>query len=356
MKHVLKEMFGELTPFGKFWLYIGLATLGAAAAMSFDFGWTVSWKHALFLALLSIITAFAPEAAYRQFTEGRKGAGIAVAVVCAPLFLIEFYSHAGYTAGQRGVNMGEARVQNATYTGTQNAVSEDEESLQKAKTSLEQLKLAFPWAATVTADSLRAQIPAIDEKLRQEEQRGGCGPKCLAIKAEKADIESRIATAEERNNITSRISELEKRLGERRTTAATTEFKHSSVDYMNGFLASAVATVTGQEQATTKLEKKADLSANVGMALAGTGLPGLAIFIAGLYRVKRRTAQSGADFAAAAEPVTASNFVGESSALIRPAREMQHAPHQNVNVSARTKTIADLRRSLQAIGGTAQAA
>lgn len=288
MKHVIKEMFGELTPFGKFWLYIGLATLGAAAAMSFDFGWTVSWKHALFLALLSIITAFAPEAAYRQFTEGRKGAATAIAVVCAPLFLIEFYSHAGYTAGQRGVNMGEARVQNATYTGSQKAVSEDEAALEREQSALSQLKLAHPWAATVTAASLRAEVPAMDEALRQEERRGGCGPKCLALKQKKAELEGRIATAEAHNGIAIRIANLEKRLGERRTTAATTEYKHSSVDYMNGFLARAVALVGGQEEASSGLEKRADLSANVAMALAGTGLPGLAIFIAGLYRTRRR--------------------------------------------------------------------
>lgn len=298
MKHVIKEMFGELTPFGKFWLYIGLATLGAAAAMSFDFGWTVSWKHAMFLALLSIITAFAPEASYRQFSEGRKGAAIAIAVVCAPLFLIEFYSHAGYTAGQRGVNMGEAKVQNATYTGSQKAVSEDEAALKREQETLAQLRLANPWATTVTADSLRAQLEPIEVAMKREANNCGkrkCsrpdegkGPAWQILAKQKADLEGRIAIAEQNNGIAIRIADLEKRLGERRTVAATTEYKHSSVDYMNGFLARAVALVRGDDEASKGLEQRADLSANVAMALAGTGLPGLAIFIAGLYRTRRR--------------------------------------------------------------------
>ena len=33
--HLFRSIYGELDPFGRFWLYVGLAALAAAAAMSF---------------------------------------------------------------------------------------------------------------------------------------------------------------------------------------------------------------------------------------------------------------------------------------------------------------------------------
>ena len=48
-----QEMFGELSAWGRFWLYLGLITLVWAAAMSYSFGAEISLKHAMFLMCLS---------------------------------------------------------------------------------------------------------------------------------------------------------------------------------------------------------------------------------------------------------------------------------------------------------------
>lgn len=285
MKSIIREMFGELSAWGKFWLYIGLATLIAAAAMSWSFGSEVSVKHAVFLALLSVITAFAPETAYRMWKRGDKGVALTICAVCTPLFLIEFYSHAGYTAGLRGENISTARVQNASYTDARSAIDEDKDALAKAKADLDRLRSANPWAATVTADALRAQIPAIDEAIKQEAARVKCGSKCLALKEKKAKIESQIAIAEESNGFALRISELEKRLADRRDTGKKTAFVQSAVVEQNLFLAKAVALVRdGSLQPDAKLQEGAQQSVNLAMAIAGTGLPAFALFLAGLYR------------------------------------------------------------------------
>lgn len=285
VRTILREMFGELSPWGKFWLYLGLATLAAAAAMSWSFGASVSLKHAVFLSLLSIITAFAPETAYRMWQSHKRGVAVAIACICAPLFAIEFYSHAGYTAGLRGENVGTARVQNATYTQAQDAITEDKAALAKARSDLELLRKTNPWAATVTADALRADLPAIEEAITQEARRVRCGTKCLALKEKKAAIEAKIAIAEEANGTALRIAELEKRLASRRDTGKKTAYAQSAVVEQNLFLAKAIALVRdGSLQPDAKLEEGAQQSVNLAMAVAGTGLPAFALFLAGLFR------------------------------------------------------------------------
>ncbi len=285
MKHVIKEMFGELSAFGKFWLYVGLLTLVAAALMSFDFGWSVSWKHALFLALLSVITAFAPEAAYRQWQRGLKGPAFAIIAVCAPLFAIEFYSHAGYTAGLRGHNITDAKVQNVKYSMAGDEVADNRASLKMWTERLQKLEGEHAWAATVTADALRAQLASANLAIEQESKRGGCGPKCLARTKERDDIATKIALAEEKADLTKKIEATQRILAERREKAATTEFKHSAVDHQNQFLAKAVALVSsGSLEPSELLTEGAQQSVNLAMAIAGTGLPAFALFIAGLYR------------------------------------------------------------------------
>jgi hypothetical protein len=285
MKHVIKEMFGELSAFGKFWLYVGLLTLIAAALMSFDFGWSVSWKHALFLALLSVITAFAPEAAYRQWQRGMKGPAFAIIAVCAPLFAIEFYSHAGYTAGLRGHNIQDAKVQNVKYSMAGDEVADNRASLKMWTDRLSKLEAEHAWSATVTAEALRAQLASANLAIEQEAKRGGCGSKCLARTKERDDIASKIALAEEKADLTKKIEATKRVLAERRDKAAATEFKHSAVDHQNQFLAKAVALVSaGSLEPSELMAEGAQQSVNLAMAIAGTGLPAFALFIAGLYR------------------------------------------------------------------------
>ena len=285
MKAIVREMFGELSLWGKFWLTIGLGTLAAAAAMSWDFGSSVSFKHALFLALLSIVTAFAPEAAYRQGKLGAKGPAIAIAIICAPMFIIEFYSHAGFTAGLRGHNITDAKVANVKYAGAQEAVTEDKTNLEMWRKRLTALESEHAWSASVTAEALRAQLASANLAIEQEAKRGGCGPKCLARTKERDDLATKIALAEEKADLTKKIEATKAVLAKARDKADVTEYKHSSVDHQNQFLAKAVALIgSGSLEPSDLTSEAAQQSVNLAMAIAGTGLPAFALFIAGLYR------------------------------------------------------------------------
>lgn len=293
MPKMLKEMFGEMTAWGRFWLYLGLITLAVAAAMSFDFGWSISGKHAIFLMCLSAIAAFGPEAAYSQWVEGRKAISIILAAICLPLLGIEFYTHAGYTAGLRGTNIETATVQNTKYAGAQEAVTEDKTNLELWKKQLASLLEQDAWTATVKADGLRGELATIKDRIEAEKkgQRGrkaGCGKECEALQNQASDIEKRIAKVEQREDLAKRIEATQRILDGKRDTAAKTEFKSSAVSHQNEFLSKTLALFKdGSLKPTEIMNESAQQSVNLAMAFAGTGLPALALFIAGLYRVRQ---------------------------------------------------------------------
>lgn len=334
MRAIFRDIFASLDAFGKFWLGLGLVSLAAAAAMSFDFGWGVSLKHAIFLATLSIVAAFGPMAAEMLWSRKRRGASIATAAICLPLLAIEFYSHAGYTAGLRGSNIETAHVQNARWEGAQKAATEDETNVALWRKQLATLMEANAWAGTVKADGLRAQLATHDEAIRQEERRGGCGPKCLALKQAKAAVEERIAIAEQAGDLTARIEATQRILDRKRETAATTEHKSSAVDHQNQFLTKVVALVAnGGTEATPLQRASAEQSVNLAMAIAGTGLPAFALFLAGLFRRKDDDN----------EPPTATAHVGTVNVAPVAAPERPAATVHTMKPVLRTSTIAQLR-------------
>lgn len=326
MRKLFSDIFNDLDPFGRFWLVLGLGSLGAASLMSFDFGWGVSAKHAIFLAILSVVAAFGPMASEMLWGKGRKGAAVATALICVPLLGIEFYSHAGFTAGLRGSNIEQATVQNTRYDSAQQAVTEDEANVKLWREQLAALLAQNAWAATVTADGLRAQIASAQKAIDLEAARGGCKSKCLERMKEKAEIERQIATAEQKSDLTARIEATQRILDKKRETASTTEHKSSAVDHQNKFLVRTVALfVNGSTSASDLQAMGAEQSVNLAMALAGTGLPAFALFMAGLFRNSR-------DDRDEAPPTSAS------------VSKTQPMPETSIPVQVlKTRTIAQLR-------------
>lgn len=290
---LFRDIFNDLDAFGRFWLVLGLGALAAAAAMSFDFGWGVSAKHAIFLAVLTVVAAFGPMAAEMLFSKGRRGPAIATALICIPLLGIEFYSHAGYTAGLRGNNIETASVQNARYDGAQNAVTEDETNIKLWREQLATLMAQNAWAATVKADGLRSQVEVAQKEIDLEAARGGCKSKCALRMKEKADLEQRIATIEQASDLSARIEATQRTIDKKRVAAASTAHVSSAVVHQNESLAKWVALVANGDVKASDLQKAASQeSANLAMAIAGTGLPAFALFLAGLFRISRRDDES----------------------------------------------------------------
>lgn len=213
----------------KILLYLGATMIAVGCLMTFMFGLSMSPLHAVGLAGLTIAAGVMWGPIDEIDGNGwRKMAGF-LRVVGVFFIVAELFSHLGYTVGNRIQDVEQTGVQNASYTSVQKSIAEDEGALVAARKERDDLKEANPWVGTVSADALRAQIPAMDEAVRQEERRGGCGPKCLALKEKKAAVEAKIATAENGNGVAIRIAALEKRLEGRRSKGEATEFKSSFV-------------------------------------------------------------------------------------------------------------------------------
>jgi hypothetical protein len=333
-ENFVTAMMGDLNATGRVWARVGVVVLIVAAAMSWGFGADVSWKHGAFLACLTFVAAFGPEAAHRAWTDGKPASAIAIAVLCAPLLAIEFYSHAGYTAGLRGHNIETTGVANVRYDQRQDEVKEGKASLVLWEKRLAELEAANAWSATVTAEALRAQLASATLAIEQEAARGGCKAKCLARTKERDDLASKIAIAEERSTLSKQIEATKAVLAKARDVAAVTEHKSSPVVHQNQFLAKAVTLVGfGSLEPTPHITAAAEQSANLAMAVAGTGLPAFCLFIAGLYRRKE---DHQADIA---PPVTVTPAPIVSHAMI------QHEPARPTVIHTR-ETIKDatLRR------------
>lgn len=316
---LFRDLFSDLDEFGRFWLALGLVSLAAAAAMSCSFGWDVSVKHALFLAVLSVVAAFGPMAAEMLWSRGRKGPAIATALICVPLLGIEFFSHAGFTAGLRGSNIETATVQNTKWDGAQSAVTEDESNVRLWREQLATLLAQNAWAGTVKADGLRAQLAVAQKEIELEAARGGCKSKCALRMKEKADLEQRIATVEQASDLSARIEATQRILDGKRERAATTEHASSAVDHQNKFLIKSVALfVNGSTEASDIQAMGAEQSVNLAMAIAGTGLPAFALFLAGLFRVSRRRDDDPSAPAIATSPVQSETRVAQAETAPAP--------------------------------------
>ena len=94
-----------------------------------------------------------------------------------------------------------------------------------------------------------------------------------------------IATAEQAADLSKRIEATQRILDKKREVASATGHVSSPVEHQQRFLSKAVAIFgSGSLKPTDFQDAGAEQSVNLAMALAGTGLPAMALFIAGLYR------------------------------------------------------------------------
>jgi hypothetical protein len=217
-------------------LWLGLTALAVAAVMSFLYGLSMSFSHAVCLGLLTLAGSIIfPYAGHLQSAGSRKAA---LFFTVGALFLsVEFFSHVGYSVGQRVMNAEETGVQNTNYKLAQDSVGDEKELIASMKKRLADMQAQNAWATSVTADALRAQIAPMELAIAQETARGGCGPKCLKLTREKGDLEAKIATTEQIETLTGQIAATQRVLDKKAEKATTTEFKSSAVVAQTNFVA-----------------------------------------------------------------------------------------------------------------------
>jgi ABC-type multidrug transport system fused ATPase/permease subunit len=241
MLSALKHQYDELNPFGRFFFVLGLFSLFVAAAMTFKFGWSMSVLHALGLGVLSIVASFLPEAAYRMKEEGHAGLAVVLALLATPLLAVEYFSHVGYTVGQRVGNVQQTGVHNTKFEDTRASLEADRESVSLWKKQLADLTAQAPWAPTIKAEALRGELDAMAKAVELEEQRGGCKRKCQALMVKKAEVEKKIGTVEQAEDLARRIEATQRIIDGKTEKAATATFESSPVVNQTAFVAKMIA-------------------------------------------------------------------------------------------------------------------
>ncbi|MFZ4072101.1 MAG: hypothetical protein ACOYJ6_18650 [Caulobacterales bacterium] len=196
----------------------------------------MSWLHGVALALTTIACAFmfpAIEFVKRMgMTWGARG----LTVVACGFFALELFGHLGYTVSKRTHSTDAAVVQTAAYDARQDQLASNKANLAEWRAHLAALKSQNAWAASVSADGLRAQIEAANKGIELEEQRGGCKAKCLGLMKQKGDLENRIAIAEKVDDLTRRIEATQRIIDKATDVAITTEKGFSPVKAQTDFV------------------------------------------------------------------------------------------------------------------------
>lgn len=223
---------------------IGGGLTVVSALMTGVFGWSMGSNVVMSLILAGglMCATFASAyvwpfvaSAYQSRQWGTFAFLAAFAVLCTGT---DLSTNFGSIAWQRSADVDAATKQDVVHDERGEALKEGKTNLALWQKQLAALEAANAWAPTVTATALRAELPAMDEAVRQEEKRGGCGPKCLALKEKKASIESRIAIAEERTSLRDKIEATKRVVDGAREVAVTTKKGESATRDMNLNLAS----------------------------------------------------------------------------------------------------------------------
>lgn len=247
MRRAVRNIFAAYTGPGRFWLSLGIVALIVDAAISYQYGVSLTTLHGLGFALVAIFFALLPDAAYSEIEAKRIASGAVMAALCVPLGMVAFYSHLGYGAGVRLGDMQQTGVQNVRYDDAREKVADNKRNVALWTTQLDELRAAAPWVATVSANGLRAQLAPMQKDIELETRRGGCGPKCQKLMKSKADIEERIGKAEQRANLEKQIAATQKLVDEYREAAAKTDFKSSAVVNQNNVAAQLWLAMTGAD-------------------------------------------------------------------------------------------------------------
>jgi hypothetical protein len=237
-------MSDHLTPLRIQFRRVGLVLTVVSAVLTAAFGWTLG-SNLIMAALLALglaVATFASAYVWPFVADAwQRKAWISASIMTAFGILVtttDVTTNFGAVSWQRTTEIQTAAVQNIKFDDRRDAVQEGRASLEMWTKRLTALEAEHAWAATVTAEALRAQLASANLAIEQEAKRGGCGPKCLARTKERDDIATRIALAEEKADLTKKIEATKRVLAERRDVAAETKKAESAGLLQNTALAS----------------------------------------------------------------------------------------------------------------------
>lgn len=221
----------------------GTALALTSLLLTVQFGLTISVGIAAALATVSIMASYI----WAIATEVHRNAGngflanvvkIGAVVVAVGVTSIDAITNSSTTGTHRVTDVHTASVQTTNSTNVSQALADARRNLAMQERRLRELTSANRWNAAVTAVELRSRLETANEAVRQEERRGGCGPKCLALKATRDGIAADLGRIEEHNRTVGMIEATRQSITQLAARVAETPPAVSSVDTQNKKLAS----------------------------------------------------------------------------------------------------------------------
>lgn len=290
LKAPLQYWYAGYSSIGKFWLTLGIAALIVDAAISYQYGVTLTRLHGFGFALVAIFFALLPDAAYSEFESRRVGSGIAMAALCVPLGMVAFYSHLGYGAGVRLGDMQQTGVHNAKFEDTRESLKSDKTNIELWRKQLAELLEQNAWAASVKADAMRSQVATWDKAIENETKRGGCKSKCEAKMRERDALNERIGKIEQVEDLNKRIEATQRIIDGKTKEASIATYESSSVVNQTNVAAQLYKALFTDAKAEDAINPDAVTASFTNIFIAGGGslafmiMAPVGFFLAGRYR------------------------------------------------------------------------
>lgn len=181
-------------------LTVVCAVLTAMAGWHFGGGGVKSLVFAVLFAGITFGAALLLPFVSAAFSRGLYGTGVGLVMAWAVFTAGEFASHLMVFSGHRGADIQTSDLKDAAHVERDKSKADAEARLESARANLKDLLEANPWFARVSAQGLEDQIATKDEAIRQEEKRGGCGPKCLKIKEERSALADQLGKVRQKTD------------------------------------------------------------------------------------------------------------------------------------------------------------
>lgn len=290
IKAPIVHWYAGYSSIGKFWLTLGIAALIVDAAISYQYGVTLTRLHGFGFALVAIFFALLPDAAYSEFEHRRIGSGVAMAALCVPLGMVAFYSHLGYGAGVRLGDMQQTGVHNAKFDDTRASLASDRTNIELWRKQLAELLEQNAWAASVKADALRSQVATWDKAIENETKRGGCKSKCEAKMRERDALNERIGKIEQVEDLNKRIEATQRIIDGKTKEASAATYESSSVVNQTNVAAQLYKALFTDAKAEDAINPDAVTASFTNIFIAGGGslafmiMAPVGFFLAGRFR------------------------------------------------------------------------
>jgi hypothetical protein len=236
-----RSQWNSYNPLGQFLYVLAVVAIGIDAAISYQYGSSMSGLHAAGFALVAITFCIMPDIALTEFGKGNRKGGLWFAIACVPLGLVAYQTHIGYGAGVRLGDIQQASFQHSTLANADSSLKSEREMLalfrtQHATLSAKNAEHAAKhkgWLVTVDPVAMQSQLDAMDSRIKNEAARVKCGRECDKLKTERGQLAALIAGIKEENELTGRIERTQKVIDAKEAKIAGMGYQSSTVINQN---------------------------------------------------------------------------------------------------------------------------